>query len=277
MKISENVHQIRIDFHVTEEIRRFVYVYLILGKDGCFLVDTGVRGCEGQIEAYMETLGRKLSQIRAILLTHAHPDHIGGAAAIKERTGCRVYAPEGERQWMEHIRQQYAERPIPNFYTLVQESVSVDCPVRDGDILELEPGLAVTCISSAGHSKGDMSYLLRSETLQGDTLFTGDSIPAPDDAPILTDYGKSLASLEKLRQLFSLRTACKCCPAWHRACDAAEALEWIKGEGSMLSRLLQVVGSGKKQGIDLLTPSGLEWIGEGMGWTFKCLVKYFVA
>ena len=48
MRISENVHQIKIEFQVTEKIRRFVYVYLILGKD-CYLVDSGVSGCQNPL------------------------------------------------------------------------------------------------------------------------------------------------------------------------------------------------------------------------------------
>ena len=54
MRISENVHQIQLEFQVTEEIRRFVYIYLILRKN-CYLIDSGVSGCEAQIGAYMET------------------------------------------------------------------------------------------------------------------------------------------------------------------------------------------------------------------------------
>ena len=41
------VKQIKIDFHVTPEIERFVYVYLIEIGDGCVLIDSGVAGSEG--------------------------------------------------------------------------------------------------------------------------------------------------------------------------------------------------------------------------------------
>lgn len=42
---NTKIHQIRIDFHVTPEIKRYVYVYLIEAKN-CYLVDSGVYGCE---------------------------------------------------------------------------------------------------------------------------------------------------------------------------------------------------------------------------------------
>ena len=38
MKINDRVHQLRIQFNVTPEITRYVYVYIIMGKEGCYLV-----------------------------------------------------------------------------------------------------------------------------------------------------------------------------------------------------------------------------------------------
>lgn len=45
MEIIENVHQIKIEFSITEKIKRFVYIYLITGKS-CYLIDSGVKGSE---------------------------------------------------------------------------------------------------------------------------------------------------------------------------------------------------------------------------------------
>lgn len=46
------IHQIRIDFAVTEQVKRYVFVYLIEAKS-CYLVDSGVCGNEEQIAQYM--------------------------------------------------------------------------------------------------------------------------------------------------------------------------------------------------------------------------------
>ena len=83
-------------------------------------------GSESQIEAYLHSKGRSVDEIKGIFLTHAHPDHIGTAAYFKKKTGCTVYASEGERAWIENIDTQYSERPIPNFYALAGSSVNVD-------------------------------------------------------------------------------------------------------------------------------------------------------
>lgn len=106
MKICKGLHQIRVDFQVTPEIKRFVYIYLIEGA-ACYLVDSGVGGSEKAIFSYMQGIGRKPEEIKGIFLTHAHPDHIGSASVIRELTGCTVYASQGERRWIENIDLQF--------------------------------------------------------------------------------------------------------------------------------------------------------------------------
>jgi len=93
----KKIHQIRIDFNVTEKIMRYVYVYIIEAGD-CYMIDSGVYGCEEQISSYMESIDRKISDIKKIFLTHAHPDHIGSAAWFRENIGCEIYAGRGERR-----------------------------------------------------------------------------------------------------------------------------------------------------------------------------------
>lgn len=65
MNVTKNVHQIRIDFQVTKQVQRFVYVYLITGKF-CYLIDSGVAGSEKIIGAYMQSIGRKPEEIKGI-------------------------------------------------------------------------------------------------------------------------------------------------------------------------------------------------------------------
>lgn len=80
MKITEQVHQIRIDFQVTEKVNRFVYIYLITGES-CYLIDSGVAGSEKIIEEYMQSIGREITEIKGVFLTHAHPDHMGSGGS----------------------------------------------------------------------------------------------------------------------------------------------------------------------------------------------------
>lgn len=69
-----------------------VNVYLLDAPGGLTLIDTGFPRDTPKILAGIEALGRRPEDLRHILLTHAHPDHVGGAAALRARTGARVYA-----------------------------------------------------------------------------------------------------------------------------------------------------------------------------------------
>ena len=194
--MEKKIHQLKIEFHVTQEIKRYVYVYIIEGE-ACYLIDSGVDGAEEIIADYLHSIGRKLTDIQGIFLTHAHPDHIGSAAKIKEMTGCKVYASAGERRWISDINLQFAERPIPNFYTLVNRSVPVDEILKDGDHVELEQGLTIKVIGTPGHSCDELSYLLPEKHC----IFTGDAIPVRGDIPIWIERDANRSSLEKLRGL----------------------------------------------------------------------------
>ena len=50
MKINDRVYQLRVQFNITPEITRYVYVYIITGKKGGYLVDAGVKGGEKKVK-----------------------------------------------------------------------------------------------------------------------------------------------------------------------------------------------------------------------------------
>ena len=72
------VHQIKIDFHVTEQISRFVYVYII-EANSLYLVDSGVFGCEKQIIDYACFASDDYRQIM-----HERIDSVDARAVIVE-------------------------------------------------------------------------------------------------------------------------------------------------------------------------------------------------
>ncbi len=211
MRVNPRLHQIKIVFNVTPQIARFVYIYLIEGQK-CYLIDTGVDGSEKLITCYMNTLGRDIKEIQAVLLTHSHPDHIGAASEIKRISGCEVYACAGEKEWIENIDQQFAQRPIPNFYGLLKKPVGIDNVAKDGDLIDLESGLTLKVHETSGHSQESLSYYL----LQDRILFTGDAIPVVGDIPIYISKNRSQATLE---QLYAMNNVDTFCSAWDEVRD----------------------------------------------------------
>ncbi len=211
------IHPIKLDFQVTPTVQRYVWLYLIEGQEGCYLIDAGVAGAETVVEARLHTLGRDLADLKGIFLTHAHPDHMGGAAALREKSGCTVYASAGEQPWIEDVDLQFRERPIPNFYTLAGHSVPVDQILTHGDRVSLEPGLILEVVGTPGHSADELSYRLP----KARCIFTGDAIPVLGDIPIWVHREDARQSLLRLRDLPETDTFY---PAWDVPYDRATAL-----------------------------------------------------
>lgn len=197
MQITDHVHALKIPFQITDpsgqKIPRFVYAFLIYGEEIC-LIDSGVSGSEKIILDYLKRTGRSPEEISRLVLTHAHPDHIGAAAAIKRICGCTVAAHAAEKAWIEDVDLQARERPVPGFFSLVGGSVQVDETLQEGDVLHLESGLALQVLHTPGHSPGSLSLWLAEEG----ALFTADAVPIAGDMPIYQDILASVRSLQRL-------------------------------------------------------------------------------
>lgn len=232
MKINQQVHLIRKEFYVTPQIKRYINIYLIEGQY-CYLIDSGVAGSEKLIEEYLQSINRRITDIKGIFLTHSHPDHAGGAAAIKRKTNCSIYAPREEVSWIENVQIQFTKRPIPNFHQLLSESVKVDVPLDDGAVIQLEGDLRIEAISTKGHSHGSMSFCLNQQV-----LFTGDAIPVEHDLPIFADYGKTIESLQRIQGLSGIQY---CCPAWDEVYSKEALSVVIEKSKSMLRNMKDAV------------------------------------
>ena len=242
------VKQIKIDFYVTKEIKRFVYAYLVETGSGCILIDSGVAGSEAMIEKAILESGHEPDEIKAVFITHAHPDHIGTAGYFREKYGSRIYASEGERAWIENIDLQFKERPIPNFYNLAGKSTIVDQVVKDGDKIFLSDDIYMEVIGTPGHSADEVSYRI------GDVAFIGDTVPVRGDIPIFINLEAARYSLAVLEKLSGIEIFY---PAWDqpyslemmrkKLADAGEIVNELEGivcdidHGMELSALVDLV------------------------------------
>ena len=129
--------------------------------------------------------------VKGILLTHTHFDHVGAVAPIARATGAPVYCPQLEVFVLQDVM---AFVPWPGFGPF--ESWDPEHSVAGGETLELA-GLTLDVIFTPGHSPGHVTYAVRGESalLSGDVLFQ-DSIGRTDlpggDGPTLM---RSIASL----------------------------------------------------------------------------------
>jgi len=247
MQITQHIHALRIPFKVpvTPELSldRFVYVYLIFGQK-IYLIDSGVVGTDRLIFDYLEQQGRQPAEIAGLILTHAHPDHVGGAKSIKERANCPVYLHETEIGWAENPEQQFRERPVPGFHTLVEGPVAVDKVIRDGDTLELEPDIKLRILHTPGHSPGSSSLLVEGDA----TLLSGDALIPTDDIPIYDDIAATVASIRRLQAVEGISVLLS---SWDQPIEGAAAIKQRMANSLELLQRIHVVVCGVSDGRDM--------------------------
>lgn len=200
MQITDHIHALKIPFQIPvapgKTLARFVYVYLLLGKEEICLIDSGVHNAAGVLFDYLENLGRKPEEISLLVLTHAHPDHIGSARAIRAASSCTVAAHPDARAWIEDVALQFKERPVPGFHALVGGSTPVDRFLQDGEIIDLGP-LSLVVVPTPGHAAGSIALYCKEEGV----LFAGDAIPQANDLPIYDDALAAAASIKRLKDM----------------------------------------------------------------------------
>src|SRR5688500_5400830 len=76
----------------------FTACYLVTTGKGHIVINSGFEETVPVIRAAVEKLGFKLSDVRILLASHAHDDHVAGLATLKELTGAKLYIMRGDEQ-----------------------------------------------------------------------------------------------------------------------------------------------------------------------------------
>ena len=238
MKITETIHALKHRFQIPVspemKVERFVYSYIVFGKEGVYLVDSGVRDSEQAIYDYIIRQGRSVAEIKGLFLTHSHPDHVGSVNPIKATSGCKLYAHAGEKEWIEDVQKQFSERPVPGFNTLVAGSARVDQVVADEDVVELEKDITARVIYTPGHSNGSISLLFENEGV----LISGDCVLLPGQLPIYDNVRAGAASVRKLQQIPNVKVLLS---AWDEPRSGAAAREKMGQSIGYLEKIHQTI------------------------------------
>ncbi|MEV1130735.1 MBL fold metallo-hydrolase [Agromyces sp. NPDC049794] len=200
--------------------RFHLYSFLIDAPE-LAIVDTGVTDSAAGMPRALESFGRRIEDVRWILLTHGHIDHVGGAFALWEATGRRAHVVIGERdapfirsrrahvdEFLE-LRGEYlsdpqaAERKIADAEQSISGELEPTLLVRGGETLDLG-GVAVLVHAVPGHTPGAVAYVVEG---QGD-VFVGDSVQCYGAASGFPGYEDAVGyrkSLEYLRDVVEPR------------------------------------------------------------------------
>lgn len=256
VRITNKIHCLNITFDVTDELKRFVNIYIIEGKY-LYLIDCGVKGCLNTVNSYLESIGRDSSEIKKVFLTHTHPDHIGGLTELKKYSEFELYCPKEEIEWIENIDKQFAERPIPNFYNLVGGSVKVNKELSDGNIIKPEEGITLKVISTPGHSTDSVSFYFEEEK----AIFTGDALPVEEsiNMPIYISAKKSIEAVNRVKQIKGLNYLLS---AWDTPKKGKEIYNALKTGEEILTKIDESVkklySDYKKEKIEIFVKKVLE-------------------
>lgn len=121
--------------------------YLITSKEGHILINSSFAETVPLIRASVEKLGFKFSDVKILLTSHAHSDHVAGSAAVRKLTNARVLVMEGD----EEIVRTGGKGDFQ--YQQTWEPCPVDQVLHDGEVVKLG-GNRLTARKTAGHTRG---------------------------------------------------------------------------------------------------------------------------
>jgi len=171
MQIAPGIHAIpvgtdRLLGHFAPE------VYLVVADEGV-LIDSGYSD-EGTVSCRIDYVNNFAGlRLAYIVITHAHPDHIGGAARLREKTGAKIVLHSTE-----------------------QTGITVDHVVADGDIISLK-GIDLEVVHTPGHNPGHICLYIRKDKI----LFSGDHVLGLGTTAIHPPKGDMAHYIDSLRKL----------------------------------------------------------------------------
>lgn len=189
-------------------------VYLVISGDKGILVDAGTRKYLPMVYASICEQGLEFRDIRLIILTHTHYDHVDGLKEIREKTGARILVHKNEAPsllkghtdipagtvFIGRILSFLGRKVLPSIGSY--PAVTADILVEDRyDITEL--GIEAYVIHTPGHTNGSVSLIIDNEY-----AFVGDSMFGIMKKSILPPFADDPSALKRSWQVLA-ETGCR--------------------------------------------------------------------
>lgn len=194
-----------------------VQAYAVRERDGFNLIDTSTAGQHDAILGALAGIdGRPVDRVRVyeMLLTHAHDDHTGSAAALAARTGARIVAPRDDAPVITRDRPgpapQLADWEIPRFKQVMPNvpqapPVVPNRLVANGDRLGWQHDAVI--MGAPGHTPGHVAAWFEEDRV----LVAGDALASHDGQPMLGAFNADpAAAAATARRLATLDAEIAC-------------------------------------------------------------------
>lgn len=183
-------------------VKRFLYfnLYVIQGKDGDILIDTGFIGMKRSLKKWLDKFNIKL-----VILTHAHVDHTWNAAYIKKLYNCNIALGSNDIVNIDNTK--INSKPLKEKYAtwtklmnwgmkkFIPNKFDIDIELEDNQIIN-KYGLDLKILNLPGHTNGSIGILYK------DYLFAGDALVNRRKHPSLAyqnqNTEKALKSKDKI-------------------------------------------------------------------------------
>jgi len=152
----------RAPFHVVDNVyyvgSKDLASYLIVTPQGDILINSNLASSVPQIRKNIETLGFKFSDVKILLISHAHFDHAAGSALLKRLTGAKYEVMDADVPVVESGGRN--DFQYGNSKGSLYEATKVDRVLHDGDEVRLG-GTVLVAHLTPGHTKGCTTWTMR--------------------------------------------------------------------------------------------------------------------
>jgi len=253
MKLDSFIHYTKADLMPGVPL----YVYSLLGEHYSILIDTGIK----QMREQILELCKETGNIKNVLITHAHADHIGCNQAVKNLTHAQFFAA-GAISWIEDFEVHYKEFCIPSEHLpdtpeqrneilgLMDGPVNVDIVIKEGMTFRPGNNIELITIELPGHKLEEVAFLEKNSGI----LFMGDVLLALA-APFFHGFQTARGfrkSLDRIENMIEKNQIKKILAAHHPPLDQKLSLNTINDTRRFLNEVEEITIE-KANGINFST------------------------
>ncbi len=160
-----------------------INAFLLVNSQGCILIDSGLPNTEGKINKVLKKLNLTFSDIKLIIITHAHIDHAGNTAKIKSLSAAQVIAHEGDLPYFRGEKKMHFCSTgwfgrlfskigvIQKSYDLFEPDILLTSKAQ---FCLNDYGIDGEIISTPGHTAGSISVVIENDkAIVGDLVSSG--------------------------------------------------------------------------------------------------------